>query len=602
PNYCSSVANMRRLLDFVYTPNDWSSVIENTLFAIHQGYNMYHETTSLYDIPLNHLDYQYITDCKKLKELEKILKVLRSGSEGRYPDLERHCEKKIQSIDPENRLLRKPGKLLSARQLPNDEREELESNFKVTKKQHNEKEWLNETKRQECLSNACGLYDINEDEEDETLPKVRLWGSINPDTGKGTRVKSLKTKSGKLRSYEEWDKIGKEIEKELEMDERDEEKSNEIAAVGAEKGEERKNNDNEKAVKSVCRDLSKRIHNMPRQIRVVHAQREKEKGNEALIAGDYNEALGYYCRSLVFEPTTAVYNNRALLYLRQKKWRLSVEDCNRVLEKEPENIKALLRRAQAFYELHSLVKAQKDLELVLALEPKNSRATSLLRKVREDHASRQRSNLEGGRRMVIDEVDEDEFECDDNGEDDEEEEKRASDEDATQRRPVPLHLGVEIEEVLDENEEESSKTEKEITPNAKGDTQNDANSGVKQLEVEQIGKEAFRSTTEDIERKRVELIQGLKGTDPIKLKSALDIKLDAEMLEQYIFALETISLPQGEYEFVYNALDRISKSARFNVAVLMLDGAVTKAVQEIFDKLHSSAVSADYNIAELQNQ
>ncbi|EUB64711.1 Sperm-associated antigen [Echinococcus granulosus] len=286
PNYCSSVANTRRLLDFVYAPNDWSSVIENTLFAIHQGYNMYHETTSLYDIPLNHLDYQYITDCKKLKELEKILKVLRSGSEGRYPDLERHCEKKIQSIDPEN------------------------------KKQHNEKEWLNETKRQECLSNACGLYDINEDEEDETLPKVRLWGSINPDTGKGTRVKSLKTKSGKLRSYEEWDKIGKEIEKELEMDERDGEKSNEIAAVGAEKGEERKNNDNEKAVKSV--------------------------------------------------------------YLKQKKWKLSVEDCNRVLEKEPENIKALLRRAQAFYELHSLVKAQKDLELVLVLEPKNSRATTIL--------------------------------------------------------------------------------------------------------------------------------------------------------------------------------------------------------------------------------
>lgn len=62
---------------------------------------MLHETTSLFDIPLDHLDYKYITDCKKLKELEKILKVLRSGSEGRYPDLERHCEERIQSIDPD---------------------------------------------------------------------------------------------------------------------------------------------------------------------------------------------------------------------------------------------------------------------------------------------------------------------------------------------------------------------------------------------------------------------------------------------------------------------------------------------------------------------
>lgn len=35
---------------------------------------------------------------------------------------------------------------------------------------------------------------------------------------------------------------------------------------------------------------------------------------------------------------------------------------------------ALLRRAQALYELHSLERAQKDLQLVLSLEPKNSRA------------------------------------------------------------------------------------------------------------------------------------------------------------------------------------------------------------------------------------
>ena len=62
---------------------------------------MLHERTSLYDIPLNHLDYQYISGCNKLKELEKILKVLRSGSEGRYPDLERHCEEKIRSLDPD---------------------------------------------------------------------------------------------------------------------------------------------------------------------------------------------------------------------------------------------------------------------------------------------------------------------------------------------------------------------------------------------------------------------------------------------------------------------------------------------------------------------
>ena len=35
------------------------------------------ETTKHYDIPLCHLDYDYIRGCSDVKELEKILRVLR---------------------------------------------------------------------------------------------------------------------------------------------------------------------------------------------------------------------------------------------------------------------------------------------------------------------------------------------------------------------------------------------------------------------------------------------------------------------------------------------------------------------------------------------
>ena len=34
-------------------------------------------TTKKYDIPITHMDYGYIEQCKDVKELEKILKVLR---------------------------------------------------------------------------------------------------------------------------------------------------------------------------------------------------------------------------------------------------------------------------------------------------------------------------------------------------------------------------------------------------------------------------------------------------------------------------------------------------------------------------------------------
>lgn len=64
------------------------------------------------------------------------------------------------------------------------------------------------------------------------------------------------------------------------MDEQKGERSDGVAAIGTEKDEERTNEEDEKAVKGTCKGLSKRIRNMPQQIRAVHAQREKEKGNE----------------------------------------------------------------------------------------------------------------------------------------------------------------------------------------------------------------------------------------------------------------------------------------------------------------------------------
>ena len=42
------------------------------------------------------------------------------------------------------------------------------------------------------------------------------------------------------------------------------------------------------------------------------AVREKEKGNEAFKAGDYEESINYYSNSIDIHPSTATYNNRGL--------------------------------------------------------------------------------------------------------------------------------------------------------------------------------------------------------------------------------------------------------------------------------------------------
>ena len=53
------------------------------------------------DVPLEHLDFQYIRECKNGNEVEKILKALRSGKEaGHYPDLIEFAEKRLRELKP----------------------------------------------------------------------------------------------------------------------------------------------------------------------------------------------------------------------------------------------------------------------------------------------------------------------------------------------------------------------------------------------------------------------------------------------------------------------------------------------------------------------
>ena len=80
------------------------------------------ERTKKYDIPLSHLDYKYVESCKDAKELEKIIKTLRSGEEGAFPDLEKCAEDRLRKLKPQSAVLRKAEPLRNMRDLPRDER------------------------------------------------------------------------------------------------------------------------------------------------------------------------------------------------------------------------------------------------------------------------------------------------------------------------------------------------------------------------------------------------------------------------------------------------------------------------------------------------
>lgn len=59
-----------------------------------------------YNIPVNHLDFKYVKECKDGREMEKIVHILRSNEEGYYPDLTACAEEKLKELKPESRLFR----------------------------------------------------------------------------------------------------------------------------------------------------------------------------------------------------------------------------------------------------------------------------------------------------------------------------------------------------------------------------------------------------------------------------------------------------------------------------------------------------------------
>merc|ERR1712048_388083 len=83
----------------------------------------------------------------------------------------------------------------------------------------------------------------------------------------------------------------------------------------------------------------------------------KEKGDEAYKAANFEVTIEHYTRcinSLKVEKkenselALKALSNRAACYKQISNFDGTIEDCTAVIEIEPENVKALVRRAQAF--------------------------------------------------------------------------------------------------------------------------------------------------------------------------------------------------------------------------------------------------------------
>uniref|UniRef100_A0A8C4PY98 Uncharacterized protein n=1 Tax=Eptatretus burgeri TaxID=7764 RepID=A0A8C4PY98_EPTBU len=297
------------------------------------------------------LDFGFIETCTNKRQLEHILITLRSGEEGWYPDLTQFCEKKLETVAPESRVLHPTKPAVYVSELHGPQRHTIETELE---------EW--QEAMQACAEHLGGDWSCLFEDK---LPPVRSKG----DVAKSKELpeacglqKSRKTCHIRSTDYSAWDKF--DVDKECEQIDL------EPQARKAEKT----------AMNLYLPKLEQSVNiaGLSEVEKWLVAEREKNKGNEALQAMDYTEAVAYYTRSISALPTTAAFNNRALAKLKLEQWHGTVQDCDHVLSLQPRNVKAFLRRCTALRGLGQLQEAQEDAFQALQIEPGHKQAQKLL--------------------------------------------------------------------------------------------------------------------------------------------------------------------------------------------------------------------------------
>ncbi|EAN85727.1 putative FK506-binding protein (FKBP)-type peptidyl-prolyl isomerase [Trypanosoma cruzi] len=133
--------------------------------------------------------------------------------------------------------------------------------------------------------------------------------------------------------------------------------------------------------------------------RLIECERRRQQGNDAFRAGKLEAAMRKYRRAIEFLETDSglkdeekeearkarviLFGNLSQVLLSRQKFSECVGYCDKVLEKEPQNPKALYRRAKANCLLCEWDEAKRDVEQLLAIDAQNTDAKVLLQQLQE---------------------------------------------------------------------------------------------------------------------------------------------------------------------------------------------------------------------------
>eukprot|EP00928_Gymnodinium_smaydae_P072236 TRINITY_DN55633_c0_g1_i1.p1 TRINITY_DN55633_c0_g1~~TRINITY_DN55633_c0_g1_i1.p1 ORF type:complete len:569 (+),score=184.76 TRINITY_DN55633_c0_g1_i1:89-1795(+) len=344
--------------------------------------------TNLDDIKIEDIDFDVVEECTDKRVIKQYIKLLEADG-SYFVDLLNACKGKLLQLAPKEYYLLYPrvatdDEVRDATQDLLDWSEAVAETDKALKNSSKDKIW----------ADVGPKTDLPIRGQEPVIPRPNLHKASNRIADVERPVKEseryARDKTRMKDYYNAWDQIDVDkMEEEMEREEREEE-------------EARKRHFEELKEEQDGMHRTTPIQttgvgaNVPDAHRKHMADCEKEKGNEAFYAKDYEEAEAYYGRSLQYKADDpASWANRALARLKLERPEAALEDCEHALALNPRYMKALHRKGKALYDLQRYEEAVRCFQLALAESPGNTQINGDLmvarRKLRTEPSAPPRS-------------------------------------------------------------------------------------------------------------------------------------------------------------------------------------------------------------------
>lgn len=303
---------------------------------------------SQYNMPITHLSYEHVAACHDVKALERIVKILRSGEEGLFPELQRAAEDRLRTLSPASKYLREEVPALTQHALP---KQDWDAHWKDLTS------WTNEMAGRDAK--------LMEEPAASSDSPVAVRNAITSNVTGQEKGGGDCTNTKSVCDYAAWDKY--DVETELLKMDLEEERKTEFKLQN-------------KTEPNTSNGITEDVRKLSVTEKLVMAEQMNTRGNEHFRAKDFRRALRCYTDSIVIRPSAKAHNNRAACYLNLCRYSAALEDADAALALEPRNSKALYRRGVALRHNNSK-DASQDFEQSLKIQADNRRVQETARDI-----------------------------------------------------------------------------------------------------------------------------------------------------------------------------------------------------------------------------